>query len=173
MSINRGWRYSRIEHNPREKAFADQWEKENVPIRGMNYGHGILQDLFFCGDPYWNPMRMRRCTKRISNRERMIVATIVQWLGSNIGWAFLQDALKQCGYEIVKRNVKKPTTHTETICCPHCGVVQVATVLHTQPFNSMVHECDKCGWIIGESEWERVPAIRRGKPTMVRCRWCG
>ena len=44
--------------------------------------------------------------------------------------------------------------HEETIICPKCGKVQVAKVEHTAPFYSYVHECEKCGYTILESEWE-------------------
>ena len=98
MSKNRGWRYSRVEHNPREKAFADAWEKENDTDRNVIYGNGILQDLFIQEDDRMN----RNCIRRISDADRMVVATIVQWLGSNVGWSFLQGALNDCGFEIVK-----------------------------------------------------------------------
>jgi C4-type Zn-finger protein len=45
--------------------------------------------------------------------------------------------------------------HTETIKCPECESVQVATVLHTIPFPNYVHFCT-CGYIITESEWQKV-----------------
>jgi ribosomal protein S27AE len=49
--------------------------------------------------------------------------------------------------------------HNEFIICPKCEAVQIATVLHTWPWNIMVHDCTKCGYIIMESEWERVNII--------------
>lgn len=48
-------------------------------------------------------------------------------------------------------------THTEDVICPKCASVERATVKHTQPFFSYVHECAKCGFIIMESDWE--PAV--------------
>ena len=44
-------------------------------------------------------------------------------------------------------------SHTETIICPECGRIQIATVEHTFPWHSYIHEC-KCGYVITESEWE-------------------
>src|ERR1043166_46362 len=44
--VNRGAHYKRCENNPREKAFADRWEKENECNSSVNYGYGLLQDLF-------------------------------------------------------------------------------------------------------------------------------
>jgi hypothetical protein len=39
---------------------------------------------------------------KITARERFIVATVIQWLGSNVGFCFLREVLKSCGYDIVK-----------------------------------------------------------------------
>lgn len=91
----------RLEHNEREKAFHDQWLKENIESAGVNYGFGILQDLFF--ERSGNPMGMMgtKCLERISERDRMIVATVIQWLGSNVGMCFLNEALRQFGAKIV------------------------------------------------------------------------
>ena len=46
--INRGIEYHRTKsvRSDLEKAFADEWELENRPVPGINYGHGTLQDLF-------------------------------------------------------------------------------------------------------------------------------
>ena len=102
-AINRSWKYRRTAFNDREKAFAESWEKENVPQHGLNYGHGILQDLFFTGSPWFSNLNSRaKAIKIISRRERMIVATVIQWLGTNCGWCFLEETLRSCGYRIEK-----------------------------------------------------------------------
>jgi len=43
--------------------------------------------------------------------------------------------------------------HIEKIECPECGKRQIATVLHTSPFWSYVHNCVSCKHTIMESEW--------------------
>jgi hypothetical protein len=88
---NIGLQVSRIEHNPREKAFHEQWLEENAPVAGVNNGHGILQDLFIERDTPFS--QFGKVIEEISNRDRMIVATIIQWLGSNVGMCFLQESL--------------------------------------------------------------------------------
>lgn len=45
------------------------------------------------------------------------------------------------------------TSHNETIRCPNCESVQVATVEHTVPWYTYVHTCTNCEYIILESEW--------------------
>lgn len=47
----------------------------------------------------------------------------------------------------------KIKSHLEKIRCPECKSIQVATVEHTIPFWSYVHECYRCNFIIMESEW--------------------
>lgn len=43
------------------------------------------------------PMKEKR---EISDRERQIASTVIQWLGSNIGMSFLECALQRCGRKI-------------------------------------------------------------------------
>ena len=38
----------------------------------------------------------------LSNRERRLAATLIQWLGSAVGFDFLRQALGRAGYELVK-----------------------------------------------------------------------
>lgn len=44
----------------------------------------------------------------------------------------------------------------ETIKCPKCGHIQRAEVLETAIWNNYVHHCEKCEYVIMESEWETV-----------------
>ena len=64
--------------NPREVAFAEQWEIEN------NQGN-VLDWL--CGDGSKKSVA--------SMRDIVIAATVVQWLGSNVGISFIQEAAKR------------------------------------------------------------------------------
>lgn len=43
----------------------------------------------------------RKVIQEINNRDRMIVATVIQWLGSNCGMCFLGEALERFGARIV------------------------------------------------------------------------
>lgn len=47
---------------------------------------------------------------------------------------------------------------TETIICPVCDFEQISTVKKQPrlPFVTYIHECDACGYIITESEWQQV-----------------
>ena len=50
-------------------------------------------------------------------------------------------------------------THEENIVCPSCDKQQKAIVEHTMPWFSYVHNCE-CGWIITESEWQKVEDLK-------------
>jgi len=82
--------------SPREKAFADTWKKENVPRRHFPFSNSCSR----------LEMLMRDGSRLIpvSEESATAVATIVQWLGSNFGWAFLEAALHNAGYRIVPLN---------------------------------------------------------------------
>ena len=44
-----------------------------------------------------------------------------------------------------------------TIECPECGFIQPAVVnCNTAPFNTYIHDCKHCGYLIQESEWNEV-----------------
>lgn len=77
----------------KERVFAERWEDTNKPQRGLNHGHGTLQDLMFArsseGDSGVWPLSAGRVIYEITPRERAIVATVVQWLGTNCGWSWL------------------------------------------------------------------------------------
>jgi hypothetical protein len=87
---NKGFRHKRTE-NPlhhKEKIFADQWEKENEE-------NDSLQQLFVSGHQLSESINLR-----VTKRERIVVATVIQWLGSNVGFYFLEMALNKMGYKL-------------------------------------------------------------------------
>ncbi len=73
--------------NKREKAFFEQWLHEqrddgSTPMcRGLFESWGIQDE---------------------TPREVAIMASLIQWLGTNVGFCFLESALKRCGYRITK-----------------------------------------------------------------------
>ncbi len=88
----------RVKHNEREKAFHLNWLHENRPVPFVNNGNGTLSDLF---SEYSKKHKLNPFIE-ISDRERTIVATAIQWLGSNVGWGFLENTLKDCGFKIIE-----------------------------------------------------------------------
>lgn len=81
----------------RERAIAETWNAENEH-------QDIVQQS--CMHPATNPlggyMDGRKPVYVVTERERIIVATVIQWLGSNVGWCFVEDALRAAGYKLVK-----------------------------------------------------------------------
>lgn len=69
--------------NPREVAFAAQWQDEQ---RRTSRGRQLLDYLLL---------------DTTTDRDRIVAATIIQWLGSGVGFGFLEQALRRCGYKIV------------------------------------------------------------------------
>lgn len=49
----------------------------------------------------------------------------------------------------------------ETIKCPKCGKVQEATIKECSPWDSFVHHCCNCRYVIMESEWENVTVFKK------------
>lgn len=88
---NRGYLYERTKTNDLEKSFADKWEEDN-----KNYA--ILQKLFY--EPGGLGFGFTSSVHDVSASERYVAATVVQWLGTNCGFAFLQAALRRCGYYV-------------------------------------------------------------------------
>lgn len=97
---NLGFNLERLKYSNSdlERSFSEEWQKENKKRPGINKGHGILQDHFIEDGLY-------RATFlcEITHKERLIVATIIQWLGTNCGRCFLERVLDKCGYRIVKK----------------------------------------------------------------------
>lgn len=52
-------------------------------------------------------------------------------------------------------------SHKETIECPECKCIQQAEVKHTIPFRTYVHHCEKCAYVIMESEWNQVSWLKK------------
>lgn len=77
----------------REKAFADAWIEENKLRRHftmVQFSCSKLEALMI-RDDHLIPVSQDTATA---------VATIVQWLGSPIGFAFLEQTLKKAGYRV-------------------------------------------------------------------------
>lgn len=90
------WRLSKAADNPREAAFAEQWAHVNETRTGTP--HGILQYLLGNGTGSTTYQGVAGLTQD----QATVAATVVQWLGSNVGMSFLDVALDKCGYKIVR-----------------------------------------------------------------------
>ena len=98
--VHRGhsYRRTRWQGDPlgnREKILADMWERENDPVamRGTNGGWGILSALL---------------REHPTQRDAFVAATIIQWLGTNVGFCFLVKMIEAMGYGRVSGRRSKP-----------------------------------------------------------------
>jgi hypothetical protein len=67
------------EQTTRERAFADRWTMDNTRS---------------CVVPYLDSLLDRKATPT----EAVQAATLIQWLGSHVGWCFLCECIKAAGY---------------------------------------------------------------------------
>lgn len=90
------------------------------------------------------------------------------WFFGPIGWR-VRNAMHFSQLHPIKGQLslfEVPTEfvyHEEQIICPMCEELQMATVEHTVPWFSLIHECSKCGYIIMESEWQAAPTKQAGE----------
>lgn len=122
MSADRGFHQHRLEFTDDvgrlETELALLWEKENAAVHGTDHGLGLLQNL--CVSRGNHPFQLFSGAKiihKVTDDERRVVATVVQWLGTNIGRAFLETAFRNAGWEITMRPAATPTPQR----CPDCG----------------------------------------------------
>lgn len=76
---NKGLHQYRFKDNPMEKRFADTWEESNKSGRTLEYLLSIDN----------------RPNSDITERDREVAATVIQWLGSPVGMGFLADAMSK------------------------------------------------------------------------------
>ncbi len=94
---NIGLFINRCRTSLRERAFTEKWLEWN---KGAMFQHGILQML--CSDQ----SNIFRIIYRpvLTKRDRYIAATVIQWLGTNVGFSFLQECLEHAGYKVIPKN---------------------------------------------------------------------
>lgn len=98
------------------------------------------------------------------------VLLLFDWIGRKLE-RFLdsgidRDEAEEEPMEVSRREldrVRHPS-HQEFIVCPSCLKECEATVEHTAPWWSYAHECEHCGLMITESEWE---TSTRGNPRVL------
>jgi hypothetical protein len=82
---NKGRSQHRFRDNPLELSFAQAWEKMNTNVSGREDGRGVL-DYLLAEDP--NDPR-----GEVTERDREVAATVIQWLGSPVGQGFIREVL--------------------------------------------------------------------------------
>lgn len=91
-----------------ERALFDCWQEENEEVPGLNDGNGTLQGLirqdaglggitFLATGHKMKPQVDPPTPWLLTNRERRIAATVIQWLGTNCGRGFLYKVERRAG----------------------------------------------------------------------------
>lgn len=85
-----------------ERALIEKWQKENVREPGLNDTVGFLQALMLHHapggrGPKFDPPLPTLSPAWMNQRDRDIVATVVQWLGTNCGQSFLLEVNRRSG----------------------------------------------------------------------------
>ena len=83
----------RFASNPREQVFAEAWDEQQRR-------HSTLEWLLCASEDQQIQVR------DLTQLEATCAATLIQWLGSPVGWAWLQDTLASVGTRIV--TIDKP-----------------------------------------------------------------
>lgn len=97
---NIGHRIERCRFGFKERVFSEMWQKENAP--SFQNDLSFLQRLFLRVTQPWNPFSpWVRPRMIIKARDEFLVATVVQWLGTSVGWDFLERCVKACGFDLV------------------------------------------------------------------------
>ncbi len=80
------YRLAPSQGNPREVAFAKLWQEENETRQLAAAAYGCTLEILI--------------DRPITQENATDAATLIQWLGSNVGFCFLNEALKKAGYKI-------------------------------------------------------------------------
>ena len=78
---NKGLSTHRFKQNPLEMKFALEWETMNANRNGT-------LDYMLAG-------KTNRPDGEVTDRDRVVAATVIQWLGSPVGQCFLRDIAAQ------------------------------------------------------------------------------
>jgi hypothetical protein len=63
---------------------------------------GPKQDGQQCNMFLSTPISSDVCVYNLTEREQRIIATIIQWLGTNVGWHFVLRCFRKAGYLVEK-----------------------------------------------------------------------
>jgi hypothetical protein len=74
-------------NNTTEMIYAEEWEKKNQRLPWLNSGYGSLELIL--------TERDKLCCPPITQRDAFVAASVIQWLGTNCGKAFIEECEKQ------------------------------------------------------------------------------
>lgn len=95
-----GFAVDRCRTSNMERTWAESWIENNSRW-------DTLQALFERGDRNFSMFRARP-RLLISRRDAFVAATVIQWLGTNVGFGFVCESLKKCGYKVERIQTAQP-----------------------------------------------------------------
>ena len=88
-----GFHPKRLQHNDAERIYVEEWQRENTRHYAVNGGYTLIEHslhpeaemekqraVFGLGGPQ---------PARVTFRDAAVAASVIQWLGTNCGWCFL------------------------------------------------------------------------------------
>jgi hypothetical protein len=90
----------------RERAFAEIWEEAQQDNQAL---HHLMIVSAKEGEPGaykpmgpFGPAFAKKPLGETSERDEIVAATVMQWLGTNVGFAYVEKALAKAGYKLVQ-----------------------------------------------------------------------
>ena len=96
----------------KEAVFARKWAETNRPPPFLNSGIGPLEHLVTMR-PIPSDSRVifgsgYERYRDLTQAEATAAASVIQWLGTNCGWCWLEECIRECGFDLIFRRDKKP-----------------------------------------------------------------
>jgi hypothetical protein len=73
----------RLEHGVDERVYLEEWRRQNARQPGINRGFTYIEHIL-CPQG-------QRCPDSVSQRDAFVAASVIQWLGTNCGSAFIHE----------------------------------------------------------------------------------
>lgn len=89
----------------KEKIFAEKWRATNNPSPFLNRGRGTLEWLLCTKVEGKGQFPGQRTVqhRHLTQEEATAAASAIQWLGTNCGWCWLEECLRECDMHIEGR----------------------------------------------------------------------
>lgn len=98
-----------LSEQPAERVYYDRWVQEQDP--GRRQGVGLLGWILAVPtSPAW-----ARAPWPVSRRDAFVAASLVQWLGTNIGHGFVMEAERQIGREEAVLDAARAQRHSARV----------------------------------------------------------
>jgi hypothetical protein len=128
---------SRVRSGDAERVYAEEWARENAPESGRNGGHMTLELLPDETPDVSSSPLFSRVPPMISQRDAFVAATVIQWLGTNVGGSFVRmceariEKERAIRSELAPWDVKNRTVTPEDETLAHVACSQaIGTPFH-------------------------------------------